>query len=517
MIFAKTQIRVPSFCPWLDDPSTGYLRHRMNWLSLLSVCRHWRGVIANTPALWSTIDSHFKPKLFLKRAGTSILTIYNPVYIDGEHCRTWLETVAPLCDRFGQFHLYSCFGLREAQLLSSPAPQLISLSLAPKNLADDIPGSALPPIFDGKMPKLKMLTLGVFTSWPSGYFTGLTHLNLWGQPNSDRPSTSEFLDFLESSPRLEVLCLDCAGPTRDASADSPATPSSRIIDLPCLNELNIGDWLSVEVSRFLSHVKIPIGADMYIWGNNLLDPTEDLGMVIPAEHSHLANLHDISEWTLSRQIWRSRAIGPPYVAVERGSLHMFGLFAPSQVAPAASRYPLHNVQKFKVHDAHSAQMNVEIWRDIFLHLPNLNSLHITCDLAAPGLTRTLISALFPQPDEVLLCPLLCTLCIRNDPQLPTLHIDALAEERAKHGSPFVNLRVIQQPVGWGDDGQADEKRGKVTDDDVMFLKKHFRKVTVVNSKAQWTSPGEGLTLPKTFGSQLFRWTWQKVIGETGWR
>ncbi|THU76614.1 hypothetical protein K435DRAFT_704483, partial [Dendrothele bispora CBS 962.96] len=97
--------------------------------------------------------------------------------------------------------------------LNVSAPKLRSMTIisdkSPFHFAG--PGTeVLPSIFNGEMPSLKMLLLTHYTRWPSGYFQNLTHLCLLDQcdtqPNS-RPSTSEFLDFLEMSPQLEYLII----------------------------------------------------------------------------------------------------------------------------------------------------------------------------------------------------------------------------------------------------------------------------------------------------------------------
>ncbi|KAJ7127104.1 hypothetical protein C8R44DRAFT_555458, partial [Mycena epipterygia] len=95
--------------------------------------------------------------------------------------------------------------LKLQQLFSSPAPRLHSLLIQVERPEDLSP--ALPPIFAGRMPNLRQLALGYFTSWPKGYFHNLTHLALYHQKDNSWPSTSEFLDFLEHSPRIEELAL----------------------------------------------------------------------------------------------------------------------------------------------------------------------------------------------------------------------------------------------------------------------------------------------------------------------
>lgn len=89
--------------------------------------------------------------------------------------------------------------------------------------------SSLPPMFDGgTMPKLKRLCLMSFSSWPSGYFTSLTHICLHDQMGA--VDMSEFLDFLELSPLLQELILVCWGPMTPAIEIS-SVPPSRLLSL----------------------------------------------------------------------------------------------------------------------------------------------------------------------------------------------------------------------------------------------------------------------------------------------
>ncbi|KAJ7574694.1 hypothetical protein C8J56DRAFT_749983, partial [Mycena floridula] len=89
--------------------------------------------------------------------------------------------------------------------LTRSVPELFSLSVYPVH--DHSGDTVLPQLFGGRMPKLKQLALKYFVSWPTGYFRSLTHLALYSQPFDTRPSTSTFLDFIENSPRLEVITL----------------------------------------------------------------------------------------------------------------------------------------------------------------------------------------------------------------------------------------------------------------------------------------------------------------------
>ncbi|KAG7444923.1 uncharacterized protein BT62DRAFT_863545, partial [Guyanagaster necrorhizus] len=85
------------------------------------------------------------------------------------------------------------------------APHLVSLTIMTEGR--DVVGGVLPQLFSGQMPNVRQLCLAHFTSWPVGLFTNLTHLCLHDQCDVGRMTTSEFLDFIEQSPRLEELNL----------------------------------------------------------------------------------------------------------------------------------------------------------------------------------------------------------------------------------------------------------------------------------------------------------------------
>ncbi|KAJ7170591.1 hypothetical protein C8R43DRAFT_874978, partial [Mycena crocata] len=118
-----------------------------------------------------------------------------------------MEALPDHTSRFKEFHILAegPEDIHKLKRFSSPAPQLKSLMIEVEGREGL--SSSLPPIFAGRMPKLRQLALGYFTSWPKGYFHNLTHLSLYNQKENGWPSTAEFLDFLQSSPHIEELAL----------------------------------------------------------------------------------------------------------------------------------------------------------------------------------------------------------------------------------------------------------------------------------------------------------------------
>lgn len=282
-----------------------------------------------------------------------------------------------------------------------------------------------------------------------------------------------FLTFLEGSPQLEQLALVRAGPTLESGTDSAVEPG-RYVDLPQLRLVDLGDWPTVSVvARFLSYLSLSPEADVYVWGGPLRDRDEDIGQILPNDLSHLPNIDGrIKTWSFARQDPSGPTYNPnpaltdvPYVAFlgSTQTLDMYGDFTVNQVVPAftSMKFPVSGVENFRVRDALSRppRFTKEVWaRDILGNMPLLKNLTIL-GLNASTTTRTIMAALHPQrADEGqvddtadlkrntklkpgIVCPLLTSLTIEHDQNLPSIFISRVAEERAKAGSPLQSLTV----------------------------------------------------------------------------
>ncbi|KAJ4468288.1 hypothetical protein J3R30DRAFT_3715222 [Lentinula aciculospora] len=467
LIFHQTQQHLPDFLP-LPEPSPS----SWHWLTLLQVCRQWRGLIASSPQLWSELDSGTLPERFLRRSSTVPLKVYLSLKLH-DLSEDILESIASQSRRFRELHLDADSWQSSITTSSTifhqfkfPAPTLASLTL----LTDgrDIVNGTLPHMFSGEMPRLKKLCLKHLTSWPSGYFQGLTHVCLYDQNESTRPTMDEFLDFLVNSPFLEELALVRAGPTRiDVGAESHSSPP-RIVSLLHLRQLDIGEWPSAPlVARFLSHIHLTTNTDMYFWGEHMLNTAHpdseiagSLALLLPEDISRLENMKHIRKWYLARQ---PRVIlDTPFVSVTRTmkgegrTLYMYGTFSASQLLPTQllSRYPVLEVECLAVRDScmdttNANNLDVGFWREILQGLPNLQKLEILA-FRSIGFTRAIIGALMPQsntvePQSSLLCSRLTSLTIEHDVSLPAFFIRTIAEARARCIPPAArleNLRVL---------------------------------------------------------------------------
>lgn len=507
MVFQEIQQHLPSFVP-LPESGPFDDQHK-DWLVILHVCRHWRGIAATCPRLWSTIDSGLIPRTFLKRSGTGPLTLYLDVR-KPMTSQSVIEYLAPHSHRFKEFHIDVTQWIGTTpwfSLLNRPAPQLVSLSIISRGWVVAAPD--IPSIFADEMPNLRQLTLGFFTSWQPGYFRELTHLSLYHQNSSTRPSTSHFLDHLESCPLLEELVLVEAGPTKVDSDDLPSTPSTRHVSLPHLRGLHLGEWPSGDlISRLLSHLSLPEKTSLHIWGSFLRSPYTNLGSLFPTDISHLENVSGIKRWWLSRRT--ADELPAPTIMLSDSILLADGPFTASQLdgLPLGDVCRAHLLECDKELD----QLSVDDWKAMFKQLPSVTSLSTHVDhVSYSTSTRTILSALYPQKrqkegpldSEILLCPKLTTLIVNDDPNLPSLYILDLVEQRSLQGSPIKNIKFTDtRNLGYDNNkdyesGLGERSPGRprhdFTSHDASVLSRHIKDADVVYDEdpdfIDWPPPG----------------------------
>ncbi|KAF8913594.1 hypothetical protein CPB85DRAFT_556160 [Mucidula mucida] len=439
-IFWRTQQHLPSFLPTPLHGQTFDSGHR-NWLSLLHVCRQWRGVIASSRLLWSTVDNSLMPG--------------KPLFTEHE-----LGLLKPHIHRMRELHL----GLSKwtesvetvFEALSSPALALESLTIDTHGAVNA--GYHLMPLFAGDMPHLRKLCLEFFTAWPTHYFSGLTSLCLHHQqtPHSLRPSTNEFLNFLEASPHLQELILVYAGPTRDREEDVPSPSPWRKVVLPRLRQFSWGkieDMLHVQ--RLLAYLSLPETANLYFWGSSNADGG-DLGNLIPIDLTRLPCMLGLREWRLrcSYQPVSSLDPGNYLVAFVDKVLYMLNIAWESYIArvPVVYAPMLSGVQKLYVVD--SLNVSTDLWKDLFRSLPRLSHLMLQPPQQWAS-SRGILGALYPDDTKSTirtgfkamlgisdaLCPHLRSLSIEADPGFQGFYISAFAKARMKRGSPLHRLEV----------------------------------------------------------------------------
>ncbi|KAJ8089422.1 hypothetical protein PM082_014670 [Marasmius tenuissimus] len=416
-IFVETKQNLPSFLPLVKGGIRSFDNH--SWLTLIHVCRHWRGVVASFPALWGTIDNlrgGVKSEICLKRSRSAPLDVF--LSITGPEFAPispeLVEALIPHISRLRQLHVNTDGWFSPTPIYQSfrvSAPLLYSLSIVTKGR--DVVGGVLPPIFNDDMPSLRQLTLEHFTSWPAGYFVNLTHLCLFDQSNDtpvSRPTTSQFLDFLESSPALEELAIVRAGPTRHVDDDIPRVyPRNRQVTLSHLREISLGDWSSMTaLSRFLSHLTLPSTTQMYIWGQRFPSSSgatgtgdqleaRDLASWMPGDISNLSPLLNLTEIWITRmpETWARGEC--PFVAILNNALYLWGFYSTSEIRPLAERLPLGNIERLQVRDCfpHPERLTSGMWMEFFEKMVRLQSLTILAR-DCPVVTRTVLGTLHPK-------------------------------------------------------------------------------------------------------------------------
>ncbi|KAK0448429.1 uncharacterized protein EV420DRAFT_1647330 [Desarmillaria tabescens] len=462
VIFSMTQHHLPGFLP-LVGKGSDYTKGR-DWLRLLEVCRHWRGVAATFHSLWATIDNDHMPLTFLKRSSESLLTVViglKKAHFDQHYLAKMMEALP----RIRELHIDFCHSgshLESSITLTNGAPNLVSLSLLPNHHPHTAVGvsSKLSKLFMGEMPKLKQLCLGYFTSWPQEYFKDLTHLCLYEQDTFTRPSTSDFLDFLESSPRLEKLALVDAGPTRYISDDLPLVPIDRVVALDHLNEINMNASNGIAyITRLLSHLALPEQTNMFFWGQPLVQQQEELSSLLPSDISHLQNMQNIQEYRLIES-GNDRRPSPDIVAVINGVLFIRGNFALAQLATIPLKFPLNNVKRLLFNTNRCSPRHAHgnfdtisrMWRVAFEHMPSVEVITIRSDDMHKA--KVILEGLYPRgPEKLAPCPLLTSLRIEkyaaDISTFLAFYIAVLAEERRSIESVEI-VSLNRPPKRWRD-------------------------------------------------------------------
>lgn len=473
VIFSMTQHQLSGFLPLVGLQSP-YAK-AMDWLCVLRVCRHWRGIAATFHSLWATIDNNRSPYTFLKRSADSLITVVAGLtkpYFDRQYLTAIIESLPRIHELHADFWDTGSLLGSSIFLTETGAPNLVSLSLLMTKEPHFIGlQPTLHKLFNDEMPKLKHLCLGYFTSWPKGYFTNLTHLCLYDQDQSSRPSTSAFLDMLETSPQLETLALINAGPTRYISDDLPLVALDRLIALDCLREFSMNSSHGIfAIARLLSHLSLPKHANMFFWGSPLNNHEEELSSLFPPDISHLDNLQNITEYRLVE--YGSDRSPNDIVGIVDGVLFIRGRISVPQLSTIPLRFPLSNVKKllFEASLAHNAHNSNDfqneairrMWRDTFDYLPSMESFVIRSNNVEK--TKRILEGLYPRGEGSLEvpCPRLKSLRLEkytaDTSTFLAFFIAVLAQERQDMESvEIVSLERRSEAArhnGWGNPGDA---------------------------------------------------------------
>ncbi|KAI0264930.1 hypothetical protein BC834DRAFT_1042112 [Gloeopeniophorella convolvens] len=239
----------------VNDVKDGIPREQRSWMRVSFVCRHWRQVALDDPALWSRIvEPERNPEYLsemLSRSKNSSLGII----IDSPPTPKLFDTLSELLPRIDTLSLPVTVDQdpQVQRLLRSKAPVLKEFTLgvsswssSPYHNGSTQDGAIQPiepTVFDGQAPKLKKLHLGDFTiPWLHLPQCSLTHLHVTATSKSAYSQTTGSLDQLidvlsDSGPSLEVLTL------RDCWSSTPVGAQfarrASVVKLPRLHQLDL--------------------------------------------------------------------------------------------------------------------------------------------------------------------------------------------------------------------------------------------------------------------------------------
>jgi len=268
--------------------------HKLGWIGVTHVCRHWRQVALDDSSLWARIRvfSH-RPQWFsemLVRARNASLSIdilgtpspevlsMFPTHIS--HTRELLlrsMTASP------------SLGVRE--ICSSDAPALehfeLGISAADPVNFFQIAGTTL---FNGRAPKLRTFSLyQISIPWsliPRGQLTELKVNTQRGINHSDISSPSDSLqliDLLTDSPDLEVLALEFCIPTMLSQVSR-----GQSINLPRLSRLCLGGS-TASITNLLKMLKLPSSASLHLQCISENSSTHPDHLILPLISAHFHN------------------------------------------------------------------------------------------------------------------------------------------------------------------------------------------------------------------------------------
>ncbi|KAJ2921808.1 hypothetical protein H1R20_g15288, partial [Candolleomyces eurysporus] len=267
--------------------ANGY-SYRSSWVRVTHVCRHWRAVALDCPALWSDL-LFVNPKgteVMLQRAKNAPLTVKFAAYP-----ATFNDILCKIASQTGR--------LREVELRSgsnttlelpiilscfeSTAPILEKLVLQGVEIyyrTGSDKYHTLPADFlRGGAPSLRHLDVTRFAiHWDAlPLSTTLTHLRLENVVLENRPTQASFLKSLTSLLRLETMILKACLPRSGDALHLGSLP----ITLPSLRILELQDF-AAELRQFFTATQIPNKARVDIELSDGNPELESLGSLLSA-------------------------------------------------------------------------------------------------------------------------------------------------------------------------------------------------------------------------------------------
>ncbi|KAJ2928744.1 hypothetical protein H1R20_g8216, partial [Candolleomyces eurysporus] len=256
------------------------------WIRVTHVCRHWRAVALDCPALWSDL-LFVGPKItemMLQRSKSAPLTVTfseSPVRYHDVLCK-----IASQTGRLRDFELHNSPAaaseiLKILSSFKSTAPTLEKLVLNGGIVRQGSGPHTLPETFlqDG-VPSLRHLEVTQFAiRWdPLPLSSTLTYLRLQNVAPENRPSRKAFLESMMKLLRLETLELSaCLPRSGDVSHPSGSLP----ITLPSLRTLELHDS-AAELCQFFCATRISKEARVNIELSDASPQSDSLGPLFSA-------------------------------------------------------------------------------------------------------------------------------------------------------------------------------------------------------------------------------------------
>lgn len=500
---------------------------------LAEVCRYWRAVTLSFPTIWTTVDIGDTTRapnanielamLSLRRSYASTIDVRIWDQIPDSALLWFSETLASQSIRFRGFHMCNLVhGTRLLDIFSEcPAPQLESLTIQTWPQPEDslptatLSPSQLPTLFAGITPHLRRLTLRWYTSWPGNNFSNLTHLCLEHQ-NSHPPSlrrTSDFLQFLASSPLLQELILNAAGPNDDGLLDS-RIPESRMV-FPHLCKVVFKAIPVPCAARILSHIEISRKAHV-----QLLRCRSGSASTLLSSVAGCVNLANVTRLRIDSHIpsWNLQDITnlpeiPKCLRLTGSGDASVDVFPGADVHEVASNQYMASLVGMltacRIEELWLGKDEVVIrealWQRIYFALPMLKRLYLGPHLSASNDTYPCLSALHVPDNSLglaLPCPNLTELVLLgttlDGASLAQPQIRRLLQERKRRGFPITTVKVITIP-----DDFLFKISCTLLQEDIADLRQLVDNVEVCEVNASRYPNMEGLSEAHAPGERLF--------------
>jgi hypothetical protein len=237
-----------------------YYHRDRSLIALTHVCQAWREIFISRSSLWINLDckDEDQARTYLERSKslpvnlsldtTDRLPSYHPFFEIIPHA---IGRAKSLSIQTAPEDLQGI-----TTHLSRHAPLLEKLWICGSYYHETHPNPVLTPtLFNGDLSSLRVLKLwSVRTELPWRNMVNLTSFTL-NRMSRDQPSVEQFLDFIESAPRLRRVSLFHATPTSGAQ-------NGRLVSLACLERMEI--IYGGSASLLLDHLLIPVRAHLEI-------------------------------------------------------------------------------------------------------------------------------------------------------------------------------------------------------------------------------------------------------------